>query len=49
MYNNYFTPLPLKGWLIMKKQSSVRKNWIQRYFVLESKELRCYKNEVCLQ
>ncbi|CAO3638732.1 unnamed protein product [Cunninghamella blakesleeana] len=45
MYNNYFTPLPLKGWLIMKKQSSVRKNWIQRYFVLESKELRCYKNE----
>ncbi|KAI9300545.1 hypothetical protein BJ944DRAFT_244096 [Cunninghamella echinulata] len=46
MYINYFTPLPLKGWLFMKRQSTVRKSWTQRYFVLESKELRCYKNEL---
>ncbi|ORZ24064.1 hypothetical protein BCR42DRAFT_446042 [Absidia repens] len=43
-YIQSFSSPTIKGWLMKKARTGLRKTWIRRYFVLESQQLRCYKS-----
>ncbi|CAO3594058.1 unnamed protein product [Absidia cylindrospora] len=43
-YIQSFTSPTIKGWLMKKARTGLRKTWIRRYFVLESQQLKCYKS-----
>jgi hypothetical protein len=43
-YIQSFSSPTIKGWLMKKARTGLRKTWTRRYFILESQQLRCYKN-----
>ncbi|CAO3589830.1 unnamed protein product [Absidia cylindrospora] len=44
-YIHSFSSPTIKGWLLKKARTGFRKTWSRQYFVLESQQLRCYKND----
>ncbi|KAI8339124.1 hypothetical protein BC941DRAFT_422150 [Chlamydoabsidia padenii] len=43
-YIQSFSSPTIEGWLMKKARTGLRKTWTRRYFILESQQLRCYKN-----
>lgn len=44
-YIHSFSSPNIKGWLLKKARTGFRKTWSRCYFILESQQLRCYKDD----